>query len=642
MPANDLWANAIALSGASGSTVVNNYNNNGAGTQTGEPGHFIYNPGPSYPVILTPPEGSAGPFNSVWFSWVCPASGNYFFSTLARSLTAVARTDFPSSCNVFTGSAVNALTRVTTIMDQSVGDGWGTDNGASIAFAAISGGTYYIQVDSRLVNITGNYVLTWGAYVPSLLGSCGDNDLNFNTATICYGTVQIADLTTDSYTSFGSFAAQPGIFAVRYVAGTNPFSGGLGFADPTSAFEPALAIVDGDFGSFVRWTDEGINTGTPYASGVFLSGSKPTQTITNLCAVSVAMVPNNRYDFAAGPLTANAWYSNSVTMPTSGANLGHFPPNSDDSLNVGDWVQYATHGYAIAIQNIIAQHPMSDGGVYWSELPTFSIPASFCSETQIPDHAGGGIGIICHSHSGAATNSTQNPSFQLVYYPFTIGMLSTFFWSTFSGSGTSWSMDFLITSSSTISWDQCTVELLNTGGISGASSAFTGVTLVAGTQTSSGVFSFTADPTAGFVTATIQISRNGVVVGTLSYPLYPVVSAIINDIAFGEFTCSGFKEWGNQLFVTQLYPTLASFPSAWGQTYNYVLSVVGGSPNLFDAHGAPCTAVSNLSGSHSGTFGFAFGLQATSSPQIVTMQCLFTFNGLSLPTFTGNVTVPPA
>lgn len=575
MPANDLFANAILISGTSGNTLSGGYNNNGAGTETGEPGHNFYNPGPSLPVA----NYTAGPNNTVWFKWVCPAGGVYFFSTLDKVGTL--HTNFPTSCNVFTGSAVNTLTRVTGIvLDQTGGDGWGTDNGASIAFLAVGSTTYYIQIDSRIAGTTGNYILTWGQYSAAMLGSCGDAPLNFDTAVVCYGAMQLTYLNCSSlnadclgYYSFGSsFPVAAGNYAVIQISGAIINTGG--------ASPPTGSITYGGDYSLIRLYSQA----TAYTAGAAVLDS-PT---IGSFPVGIAQ----------------------TTVPT-----GDNGPSVETTCT-------------------------NDGGTYWLCTPTYTVPASLC-QTVYFGAASGNIGIVAVGSHGWA-DTINNPTYQLLYYPFTNSMLSAYSWSSFTGSGTSWSMDFLITNNTPTTWDDCTISLLNTGGITGASAALTGVTLSASTNSSSGIFNFTADPTAGFVTATIQISRNGVVVGTLSYPLYPVVSAIINDIAFEEFTCTGFKEWGNQLLITQSYPTLASFPSAWGDTFGYVLSVVGGSPNLFDAHGAPCTVVSNLSGSSGGSVGFAFGLQAASGSQIVTMQCLFTFNGLSLPTFTGNVTVPPA
>lgn len=179
----DTFSSAAVITGASGSITGSNV---GAAAETGEPGHYKYNPGPMYP---TGSKGSAGPFNTMWFQWVCPATDNYFFSTRDRSGSL--QTNFASTCNAFTGSAVNALTRVTTLMDQSVGDGNGTDNGASIAFAATSGTTYYIQIDSRVSGTTGNFLLSWGVFSQTLLGTCGVAGINFDTARQCMGIIQI-------------------------------------------------------------------------------------------------------------------------------------------------------------------------------------------------------------------------------------------------------------------------------------------------------------------------------------------------------------------------------------------------------------------------------------------------------------------
>ena len=87
MPVNDDFASAATLSGASGGLSLNT---GGAGVQTGEPGHYNYNPGPVYPVT----RAIVGPFATVWYKWTCPATDNYFFST--RDLSGGMATDFQS------------------------------------------------------------------------------------------------------------------------------------------------------------------------------------------------------------------------------------------------------------------------------------------------------------------------------------------------------------------------------------------------------------------------------------------------------------------------------------------------------------------------------------------------------------------
>ncbi len=85
----------------------------------------------------------------------------------------------------------------------------------------------------------------------------------------------------------------------------------------------------------------------------------------------------------------------------------------------------------------------NDGGTYWLCTPTYTVPASLC-QTVYFGGASGNIGIIVVGSHGWA-DTINNPTYQVIYFPFTISMLSAYSWSSFTGSGTSWSMDFLIT-----------------------------------------------------------------------------------------------------------------------------------------------------------------------------------------------------
>ncbi|HVM50198.1 MAG TPA: hypothetical protein VMU04_19375, partial [Candidatus Acidoferrum sp.] len=128
-PANDNFANAWTIVGASGTT---NGSNVGATFETGEPDLF----------------GLAAQ-ESVWFTWTAPADGSYTFTTTGS--------DFDSLFGIYTGSAVNALT--------PVGQGYDVISASQsqpVTFTASAGTAYYVQVDGYALGIPdGNYVLNW-------------------------------------------------------------------------------------------------------------------------------------------------------------------------------------------------------------------------------------------------------------------------------------------------------------------------------------------------------------------------------------------------------------------------------------------------------------------------------------------------
>jgi len=128
-PANDNFANAFAISGASGST---NGSNVGATAEAGEPNLFGVAVG-----------------ESVWYAWTAPADGAYTFTT--------AGSDFDSLLGIYTGSAVNALTLVNEGYDLvSLGIS------QPVSFNASAGTAYYVQVDGYAFGLPdGNIVLSW-------------------------------------------------------------------------------------------------------------------------------------------------------------------------------------------------------------------------------------------------------------------------------------------------------------------------------------------------------------------------------------------------------------------------------------------------------------------------------------------------
>lgn len=107
-PVNDNFANAITLTG---SVATANGNIFAATNETGEPVHNFASDG-----------------HSVWYKWTAPAAG---------AVTAkITNSNFSDVLAVYTGSAVNALTRI------SSGTG-------SAPFTAVAGTTYFLAVDSN-------------------------------------------------------------------------------------------------------------------------------------------------------------------------------------------------------------------------------------------------------------------------------------------------------------------------------------------------------------------------------------------------------------------------------------------------------------------------------------------------------------
>jgi sugar lactone lactonase YvrE len=115
--ANDNFANATVLSGASGAISGSN---NGATAESGEPTHSIY----------------AATLSSVWYKWTAPQSGTVTF-TITGNGPALAGA-------AYTGSTMATLKRIASVM------------GSRLSITADAGTTYYIAI--------GTYNSTRGAF----------------------------------------------------------------------------------------------------------------------------------------------------------------------------------------------------------------------------------------------------------------------------------------------------------------------------------------------------------------------------------------------------------------------------------------------------------------------------------------------
>src|SRR5262249_37899379 len=127
-PANDNFANAIALgNGSSGSAAGNNAN---ATKESGEPNH----------------AGNSGG-SSVWYTWTAPSTSPVTFDTCISG--------FDTLLAVYTGNNVGALSLISSNSNIS------SNNPRSrLTFTPVSGTTYKIAVDGAN-GANGNYTLRW-------------------------------------------------------------------------------------------------------------------------------------------------------------------------------------------------------------------------------------------------------------------------------------------------------------------------------------------------------------------------------------------------------------------------------------------------------------------------------------------------
>jgi hypothetical protein len=119
-PANDLFANAILIPGATAQVTGTNV---GAMKEIGEPD-----------------QNGTTAGQSVWWKWVAPVTGSVAIDTVGSN--------FDTLLGVYTGSSVNALTTI-------------KEDDQSVTFGSVAGTTYWIAVDGYdgYIGATGNITL---------------------------------------------------------------------------------------------------------------------------------------------------------------------------------------------------------------------------------------------------------------------------------------------------------------------------------------------------------------------------------------------------------------------------------------------------------------------------------------------------
>lgn len=208
-PPNDAFANAEAITGATGSVARSN---NLATKEVGEPNHAA--------------AGGA----SAWFAWTAPSNGSFSFDTDGSSIDTLLA--------VYTGSAVNALT-VRGSNDNPAGAG----TTARVIFTATAGTVYRIAVDGTDGAggaTTGDFVLSWNAHAAPA------ND-NFASGRVINGATGVETGSTVGATKQAnepSHAATTGGRSVWF-RWTAPSTGLFAFNMAGTNYDSSLAIYTG-------------------------------------------------------------------------------------------------------------------------------------------------------------------------------------------------------------------------------------------------------------------------------------------------------------------------------------------------------------------------------------------------------------
>ena len=210
-PANDNFASAQLVSGASGSVTGTNVE---ATKQAGEPDH----------------AGDPGG-QSVWFRWTAPSSGPFQFNTVGS--------DFDTTIGIYTGATLVTLTEVAS-NDEAI-----EGLVSRVYFQATAGTVYRIAVDGyeggNGFAEEGSITLGWAA-VPAPANNA------FASATVIAGgsggeDVNIAGATKEAGEPdhFGS----PGGSSVWY-SWTAPSDGQVSFSLPYTEFIPLIGVYTGN------------------------------------------------------------------------------------------------------------------------------------------------------------------------------------------------------------------------------------------------------------------------------------------------------------------------------------------------------------------------------------------------------------
>jgi len=325
-PTNDNFDKARVISGASGtlpgSTVL-------ATKEFGEPSH------------ASESSGTGG--SSIWYRWIAPSSGRFYFDTFSSS--------FPSVVAIYRGDSLNSLVPVVK-STSSVPE--------YVEFDASGNFTYYIAIDG-VTGDTGRTVLTWNT------GSLSNDNLAF--AREIRGSSGSVNGNNTNFTLEPNEPPLPGPSAADFSAWyrwTAPNTGKVSFlAEPptgtpcgdttrllgayTGAFMDVLSQVSVNFDGYRDFDDPGICdnrslrfnavAGTTYriqlrsvsgkpfklswnyanpppndnfANALILAGNSGSLIGTNRDATKEPGEPNH----AGGPGGASIWYR--WTAPTSG------------------------------------------------------------------------------------------------------------------------------------------------------------------------------------------------------------------------------------------------------------------------------------------------------------------------------------
>lgn len=331
-PANDAFANRVALTPAGGSQAGTNV---GAGTETGEPAHG---------------------FNSVWYSWT---PGSAALATV--SLNGSSFMSYPT-VTVYTGTAVSGLTRVAQGYDGAT---FVTDAATTYVIAVTEGDEFGSPSTFTLdysLNATGSLIS-----VASTDVSVGEEAGNLVITLTRSGST--AGVSTVDFSTFDDTAVAPGDYTTS--TGTVTFNA----TETTKTITVPIvtdSLVEGDESFFVTLSN---------VTGSILNTGDPTDIFVTILDNDDDPVAASNDNFAnAATLSGNspivAGYSDGATTET----------NEPGSPSRTLWYQWSAPATGVAVASIgDAEHTFN---IYTGTALTNLAPVSYLSGTSFATTSG--------------------------------------------------------------------------------------------------------------------------------------------------------------------------------------------------------------------------------------------------------------
>jgi hypothetical protein len=270
-PANDMFARAQLIAGASGRVVGRN---SGATREAGEPVHHV----------------SAGG-RTVWYKWVAPGNGTVTFTTVGSR--------FDTIMAVYSGTALNALTPIGVNDDEA-----STIGTSKLAFVATAARTYYIAIDGyRLA--AGELTLGWNFIADR--GPANDDWIRAQVLSGTTGRVTGNNTEADKEAGEPAHNGNSGGKSLWY-KWTAPATGTATFDTIGSTFDTLLAV----------YTGTGVSALTRIASDDDSGGNRTSRVNLTVVAGTTYTIAVDGYNGAAGTVVLN-FRATSVSGPPNDA-----------------------------------------------------------------------------------------------------------------------------------------------------------------------------------------------------------------------------------------------------------------------------------------------------------------------------------